>query len=73
MTPELTALHKAIGIAGGQTALAKLLAVRQQRVSAWVHVLGHVPVTFAAAVERAVDGQVSREELRPDVFRHVPG
>jgi DNA-binding transcriptional regulator YdaS (Cro superfamily) len=51
-----------------QQELADRLGVTQGIISQWV--LGRVPVPpeRAAAIERATQGEVTRVELRPDVF-----
>jgi len=61
------ALYQAIRCAGSQTALAQRVGVRPQAVHLWVK-KGRVPAARALAVERATAGQVSRHELRPDLY-----
>ncbi|WP_275790493.1 helix-turn-helix domain-containing protein [Pararhizobium gei] len=61
------ALNKALEAAGGQTALAALLEVSQQRVWGWVHKSSKgLPAEYVLAVEKATG--VSRHDLRPDVY-----
>lgn len=61
------AMKRACDIAGGQSALAKKLGVRQSHVWHWVHRSKNgVPAEFAPAVEKITG--VPRHELRPDVF-----
>lgn len=63
-------LDKAIEHAGGVTALAEKLGVRQSVVSNW-RTRGtspRVPAERCIAIEQATDGAVTRQELRPDVF-----
>ncbi len=62
------ALKKAIQIAGSQTALAKLIDKQQGHVSSWLHRDKKVPPRMAILIERALDGQVTRAELCPDIF-----
>ena len=67
-------LDKAIEHAGGVTALADKLGVRQSVVSNW-KTRGDdpkVPAERCIDVERATDGVVTRYELRPDVFGDAP-
>ena len=69
------AFEKAIELAKGQSALARILStpgkpVTQQRLWHWLKVKGVCPAEFVLRVE-AVTG-VSRHELRPDVFGDVP-
>ena len=61
------ALHTAIELVGGQSALARKLGVKPQAVQQWVS-RGHVPANRVLAIESATEHQVSRYELRPDVF-----
>lgn len=60
-------LEKAIGICGGQTALAKAIGVQQPHVWNWLNrSSGSVPAEHCAAIETATDGAVTRKDLRPD-------
>lgn len=59
-----TALARAIELVGGPAALARTLGITSQAVSQW----DRVPVERAFEVERATNGQVTAEELRPDFF-----
>lgn len=67
MTP-LEALERAIAIAGGQSELARRISAKQQTVHYWVAVAGKAAAEYARPIEFAVDGQVTRYQLRPDVF-----
>ncbi len=69
------ALEKLIGLAGGQSELARKLSeitglkVTQPHVSQWLHRSKRLTdVRFVIAAERAVDGEVTRTELRPDLY-----
>jgi DNA-binding transcriptional regulator YdaS (Cro superfamily) len=67
-------LDKAINHAGGVTALAEKLGVRQSVVSNW-RTRGddpRVPAERCIAIEQATLGEVTRYELRPDVFGDAP-
>lgn len=59
-------IDKASKILGSQAALAKALGVEPMAVSHW-RTRG-VPVGRCKAIEEATGGQVTRSELRPDVF-----
>lgn len=59
-------------IAGGQSALARKLGLKQANVWHWLNRAEHVPAEQAIAIEAATDGAVSRAELRPDLFA-LPG
>ena len=62
------ALQKAINIAGSQTKLAKKLKVTQTAVSHWLTRNKRIPAERAVAVEKATGGQVTRRDLRPDLY-----
>jgi len=66
MTTE--ALETAIGIAGGQTALGRLIGKDQKSIWAWLNTTKQVPAEFAIPIEKAVEGKVTRHELRPDIY-----
>jgi DNA-binding transcriptional regulator YdaS (Cro superfamily) len=61
-------LLRSIDAAGGQSALAAAIGVKQQLVWSWLHRGGgRVPAEHCPAIERATNGAVRCEELRPDV------
>lgn len=61
------ALLKAIKMLGGQVKLAKLCQVCQQTVSAWVK-NKNIPPKYALLIEKLTLGEVTRNELRPDIY-----
>lgn len=63
----MSPIEKAVSIVGGQTALAAKLKIRPQAVQQWV-AAGSVPVRRVIAIEQATNGEVSRHELRPDIY-----
>lgn len=63
----MSALERAITIAGGQLALADRLGVSLQAVNQWVHG-GRITAERAVQIEVATGGQVKRHELRPDLL-----
>lgn len=66
---EMNALARAVEIAGGQSALARLIGepVKQGHVWYWLNTAnGIVPAEYCIAIENGTG--VSRHELRPDVF-----
>jgi DNA-binding transcriptional regulator YdaS (Cro superfamily) len=67
-------LEKAIQLAHGQTALARMIGrgVKQGHVWAWLNRDGKVPAEHCRAIEYVLDGAVTAEELRPDVFYAPP-
>lgn len=63
----LTALDLAIRICGNQRALARKLRISPPSVSEWRR-RGRVPAERCAEIEAATAGQVTRHDLRPDLF-----
>lgn len=63
-------LKRAIDLAGGQAALASAIGQKQQHVWNWL-TRGRVPAEHCPAIERATNGQVRCEDLRPDVAWQV--
>lgn len=73
----LNALTRAVDLAGGQSELARRLQaqglqVKQQNIDYWIRFSKKAPGKFARGIETATDGQVTRYELRPDVFGDTP-
>lgn len=68
MDEAKTPLDRAIDLCGGQTALAKKIGRTQQNVAYWRKARKGVPADVASDIEEAVEGKVTRHELRPDVF-----
>jgi DNA-binding transcriptional regulator YdaS (Cro superfamily) len=60
-------VQKAVNLVGGQTALAKLVGVKQAHVWKWLR-MEKIPAERAIEIERATGGRVTRQELRPDIF-----
>jgi len=60
------ALQEAIQKAGGQTSLARAIGSTQGHVSQWIR-RGKVPADKVLKIERVTG--VSREKLRPDIFK----
>lgn len=65
---EKDALERAVRIVGGQTALAQILGKSQSHVWYWLNKGGRVPAEHAVIIEAATKGEVTRHQLRPDVF-----
>lgn len=59
-----SALDRAIKVVGGTGALARAVGISSPAVSQWVR----VPPERVIAVERATRRQVTRYELRPDIY-----
>ena len=62
----MSALERAINYAGGPSGLAKAIGVLPQHVNNWKR--RGVSVRACIAIEHATNGEVTREELRPDIF-----
>jgi UDP-N-acetylglucosamine 1-carboxyvinyltransferase len=65
---SIEALEKAIEIAGGQSALGRLIDRDQKAIWAWLNTTQKVPAEDVLRIESAVEGKVSRYDLRPDVY-----
>lgn len=66
----MDAISRAIEVFGSQAAMAAALGVRQPTVSEWLRGERPVPEERCVAIERATEGKVTCEELRPDVTWH---
>lgn len=62
----MEALKSAIERVGSQSRLASILGVTPQGVHNWV-LRNRVPADYCPAIEKATDGAVRCEDLRPDV------
>lgn len=69
-TQTVTPIQKAIDAVGGQGALARLLKVHPALVSQWR--TGRRPVAAHHILSIEAMTQVSRHELRPDIFGVQP-
>jgi len=61
------AFDRVIDIVGSQTELALRLGVKQPSVNNW-KIRRRVPAERVLEIEKLVGGQVTRYEMRPDVF-----
>lgn len=59
-------LEKAIAVVGSQSALARALVVSPQAVNQWLK--SKVPAERVLEIEGATKGQVTRHDLRPDLY-----
>lgn len=62
-------LQRAIETAGGQGRLARRIGARQQEVWNWLNGR-QIPGHRCPSIERAVQAQVTCEDLRPDIRWH---
>jgi len=60
-------VEKAIKKAGGAAALAKRLGISEQAFTYWKR-KGRIPSDRVIGVEKATGGQVTRQQLRPDLY-----
>ena len=65
---ELQALQEAVRIAGGQTALAEKIGKKQGHVWHWLNESKKAPAEAVLAIEAAIEGQITRHQLRPDIY-----
>lgn len=64
------ALRRAIEIVGSQAKLAEKIHTAQSTIWYWLNKKGgKVPHGFCVAIEKATKNQVTKEELRPDLFK----
>lgn len=65
------ALKRAVALAGGQAQLARLIGgkCKQAHIWNWLNRKGPVPGEYAVLIEDALEGRVTREEIRPDLYR----
>lgn len=62
------ALEKAVRIVGSQVKLASLIGKKQGHIWNWLHRDERVPGEVVLDIEKATDFQVTRHELRPDLY-----
>lgn len=66
---EQTALERAIAILGDQSKLAAAIGLKQGHVWHWLRKANkRVPAEHVIKIEEATGGQVTRHELRPDIY-----
>lgn len=61
-------IEQIITIAGSQTALAEGLGVSQTLVWKWLHGKAKVTPEHVIPLEKISNGEVSRSQLRPDLY-----
>lgn len=64
---QIDCLKKAIKHLGGVSRVAKMCLLTQPSVSSWLK-KGRIPIRHVLTIERATGGQVTRYEMRPDVY-----
>lgn len=63
----LNAIRKVIDLVGGSSELARRCDVRAQAIQYWLKI-GKVPAERVLQMEKMVKGEVSRHDLRPDIY-----
>lgn len=66
----IKAIAKAAGIVGSQAKLARIIGASPMSVSHWMR--RGIPRRWCVPVEDATQGQVTRHDLRPDIFGPPP-
>jgi DNA-binding transcriptional regulator YdaS (Cro superfamily) len=66
------AIKHAVIIAGSNAALAQAIDVHESAISLWKTGRRAVPAHYCLKVEEATAGEVTRYDLRPDVFGQKP-
>jgi len=61
-------IQKATDILGGQKALADAIGVKQQHVWNWLNRDKRLQAEHVLNIERATNGQITRHQLRPDLY-----
>ena len=61
-------IEKAILIIGTQKKMGEAIGVSQAAVQKWLHGLNPVSPKFVLPIEKATKGQITRHELRPDIY-----
>jgi DNA-binding transcriptional regulator YdaS (Cro superfamily) len=64
-------VKRAALIAGSQAKLAEGIGLSQQGVSFLIHKAKIIPCEIAVRIDRFTNGQVSRRDLRPDIFEDM--
>ena len=61
-------LKRIIQSAGGMRPLARLLGISPQAVAQW----HHVPAKHVLAIETIIGEEITRYEMRPDIYGAAP-
>lgn len=71
-SPPAEALRQATVLIGGQSQLARALGVRQSHVWYWLNRGNGAPAEYCVAIERATEGRITRQALRPEFDWGLP-
>lgn len=69
LSEQATLILKAAEICGGRSELAKKLKVHVSFINQLIGNFRPIPVKRCVEIETAVNGAITKEQLRPDVFR----
>jgi DNA-binding transcriptional regulator YdaS (Cro superfamily) len=64
----MSAIRRAVQAAGGVSNLARAIGVTAPSVHQWITEVRPVPPGRCISIEQATSGDVTRYELRPDIF-----
>lgn len=67
----MSIIEKVVDLCGGQTRTGKQVGVTQQAVRKWLTQEMPVSAKSAIKIERATNGAVTRQQLRPDIFGEI--
>lgn len=70
-TQSIRAFERAIKIVGTQDRLASILKIKVPSMYNW-RTSGQVPAARCLGIERATHGEVTRYDLRPDIYGAKP-
>lgn len=65
---NVTALRQAVELLGSESAVAAAIGKAQQTVNEVLRAGRPAPATWCIPLERATGGQVTRHQLRPDLY-----
>jgi DNA-binding transcriptional regulator YdaS (Cro superfamily) len=64
MMTEFQVLQRVFDLVGSRAAVAEIANVTPQAVAQWTR----VPTARVLLIERALDGAITRQEMRPDIY-----
>lgn len=67
-TDVASPLDRCVQILGSKSAVARAVGIKPQSAIEIINNGGRVPAEWCIPLERATEGQVSRNELRPDIY-----
>lgn len=68
MSENVSPIQKAVQIAGSQAELARRCGTSQPRIWQCINRNLRIPADLVLPIERATDGEVTRFEMRPDLY-----